>query len=113
MGALAERRGSARPGKQGARQEQGISGARSAHQRPERGPDPGAHQADERADPAGAGVFRRHRGRPAVTGGDALILALTGAALVLVLVELAAQRRYVLAWAVGLLALAELVRQLA
>ena len=48
-----------------------------------------------------------------MTGGDALILALTGAALVLVLVELAAQRRYVLAWAVGLLALAELVRQLA
>jgi hypothetical protein len=48
-----------------------------------------------------------------MNGAEALVLVLSGAALVLVIVELSAQRRYVLAWAVGLLALAELVRQLA
>jgi len=46
------------------------------------------------------------------TAAGALILGLSIAALVLVVVELTAQRRFALAWAVGLLALAELVRQL-
>jgi hypothetical protein len=48
-----------------------------------------------------------------VTAAAVLVLGLSIAALVLVVVELMGQRRYVLAWAVFLLALAEIVRQLA
>jgi hypothetical protein len=47
-----------------------------------------------------------------MSGPELLIVALSIAALVLVLVELAAAHRYLVAWAVALLALAELVRAL-
>jgi hypothetical protein len=44
---------------------------------------------------------------------ELVVVGLSIAALVLVIVELAAQRRYLLAWAVGLLAVAELIARLA
>jgi hypothetical protein len=44
---------------------------------------------------------------------EIVVVALSLAALVLVVVELTEQRRYLLAWAVGLLAVAELVARLA
>jgi hypothetical protein len=48
-----------------------------------------------------------------VSSAELAVVALSIAALVLVVVELAAQRRYLLAWAVGLLAVAELIARLA
>ena len=48
-----------------------------------------------------------------MSGAELLVVGLSIAALVLVVVELAAQHRYLLAWAVGLLAIAELVTRLA
>ena len=48
-----------------------------------------------------------------MTTAELVVVALSIAALVLVVVELAASRRYLLAWAVGLLAIAELITRLA
>ena len=48
-----------------------------------------------------------------MTGAEALIVGLSGAALVLVVLELVERRRFLVAWAVALLALAELVRAIA
>jgi hypothetical protein len=47
-----------------------------------------------------------------VSGAELLIVGLSIAALALVIAELAERRRYLVAWAVLLLAIAELVRQL-
>jgi hypothetical protein len=47
-----------------------------------------------------------------MTGAELLIVGLSVAALALVVAELVERRRYLVAWAVGLLAVAELVRAL-
>jgi hypothetical protein len=48
-----------------------------------------------------------------MSAGELVVVGLSIAALVIVLVELAGQQRYLLAWAVGLLAIAELITRLA